>query len=73
MAESAESLQLKVEWGNIRSTRDALLKSTDWMSLGDSPTLTDAWKTYRAELRTLPVDQSSKSKYEDITWPTKPE
>ena len=68
MAESAE-----VEWRNIRSTRDVLLKSTDWMALGDSPTLTDAWKTYRAALRTLPVDQSSKTTYADITWPTKPE
>jgi len=31
-----------------------------------------AWATYRTKLRTLPADQSSKTTYADITWPSEP-
>ena len=41
--------------------------------LGNSDvTMSVAWKTYRKSLRDLPTDQSSKTKYSDITWPSKP-
>ena len=63
------------EWTNIRTERDKLLVESDWTQGNDTP-LTDAnvakWKTYRTSLRDLPSDQSSKTKYSDITWPTKP-
>jgi len=63
------------EWAQIRAERDRLLTSSDWTQANDTP-LTDAdvakWKTYRTSLRDLPSDQSSKTKYSDITWPTKP-
>ena len=63
------------EWVRIRRERDKLLTESDWTQANDSP-LTDAnvakWKTYRTSLRDLPSDQSSKTKYSDITWPTKP-
>ncbi len=63
------------EWENIRRKRDKLLTESDWTQANDTP-LTDAnvakWKTYRTSLRDLPSDQSSKTKYSDITWPTKP-
>ena len=63
------------EWKRIRKQRTRLLAETDWTQGGDSP-LTDAkktaWATYRTSLRTLPEDQKSKTKYSDITWPTKP-
>ena len=63
------------EWTNIRRERDRLLAESDWTQGNDTP-LTDAnvakWKTYRTSLRDLPSDQSSKTKYSDITWPTKP-
>ena len=66
---------LAEEWTQIRAERDRLLTSSDWTQANDSP-LTDAnvakWKTYRTSLRDLPSDQSSKTKYSDITWPTKP-
>lgn len=60
------------EWIKIRKQRDKLLAETDWMSFADSPSLSNAWKTYRAALRTLPADQSSKTTYASITWPSKP-
>ena len=63
------------EWTQIRTKRDRLLTESDWTQANDTP-LSDAnvakWKTYRTSLRDLPSDQSSKTKYSDITWPTKP-
>ena len=63
------------EWVRIRRERDKLLTESDWTQANDTP-LSDAnvakWKTYRTKLRDLPSDQSSKTKYSDITWPTKP-
>ena len=60
------------EWVRIRRERDKLLAETDWMSFSDSPTMSEANKTYRQKLRDLPSDQSSKKTFSDITWPTKP-
>ena len=66
---------LAEEWTRIRAERDRLLTRTDWTQGNDTP-LSDAdkakWTTYRASLRTLPVDQSSKTTYASITWPDKP-
>ena len=63
---------LDEEWVKIRKERDRLLAETDWMTCSDSPTMSEANKTYRQKLRDLPSDQSSKKTYADITWPTKP-
>ena len=59
------------EWTRIRTQRTLLLEETDWMASSDV-TLNAAWKTYRQELRDLPDDQSSKTSYADIVWPSKP-
>ena len=56
------------EMEDIRSHRNRLLTETDWMALGDV-TMSDAWKTYRQELRDVPA---SNTVYKDVTWPTKP-
>ncbi len=67
--------ELAEEWKQIRTERNRLLTESDWTQGADSP-LTDtkktAWATYRTSLRTLPEDQSSETKYSDITWPTQP-
>ena len=66
---------LAEEWTRIRAERDRLLTSTDWTQANDTALTSakvTAWATYRTSLRTLPVDQSSKTTYSDITWPTKP-
>ena len=55
------------EMKEIREHRDRLLAETDWMALGDV-TMSDAWKTYRQELRDVPA---SNTIYADVTWPTK--
>ena len=62
---------LDAEWEQIRKQRTRLLGETDHHALSDQ-TLSDDMKTYRKSLRDLPSAQSSKTKYSDITWPTKP-
>ena len=59
------------EWTQIRNERTRLLADTDWMA-GTDTTLNVVWKAYRKELRDLPDDQSSKTSFADIVWPTKP-
>ena len=62
---------LDEEWVRIRKERTRLLGDTDHHALSDQ-TLSDDMKAYRKSLRDLPSAQSSKTKYSDITWPTKP-
>ena len=62
---------LAEEWTRIRRERTMLLAETDWMA-GTDTTLNVVWKAYRKELRDLPDDQSSKTSFADIVWPTKP-
>ena len=67
--------ELAQEWKQIRQERTRLLAETDWVVIkarengGQVPT---AWKTYRVALRDLPAEQSDKTKYSEITWPTQP-
>ena len=67
--------ELAEEWKQIRAERTRLLAETDWVVIkarengGQVPA---AWKTYRVALRDLPAEQSDKTKYSEITWPTKP-
>ena len=63
------------EWTRIRKERTRLLAETDWTQANDTPLASGKvteWGTYRTKLRDLPSEQSSKTKYSDITWPTKP-
>ena len=62
----------------LREERNRLLVESDWMAYPDSPTITDAWKTYRQALRDLPasttpvIDNTSMCGITGVTWPTKP-
>ena len=67
----------------LRQERNIKLSETDWMSFSDSPTMTDAWRTYRQALRDLPqnfspiIDIITEDGYpivkEQTDWPEKPE
>ena len=67
---------LSQEWKRIRTERTRLLAETDWVVIkarengGQVPA---AWKTYRVALRDIPSAHSDKTKYSEITWPTRPE
>ena len=54
----------------VRIERNKLLEQTDWMSLPDAPTMSDAWKKYRQDLRDITKTATS---LDDVKWPTKPE
>ena len=66
----------------LRQERNIKLSETDWMSFSDSPTMTDAWRTYRQALRDLPqnfspiIDIITEDGYpivkEQTDWPEKP-
>lgn len=57
-----------VKWAEVRRVRDTLLSQSDWRALSDV-TLSDAWRTYRQELRDVPNTQSDPF---NITFPTPP-
>ena len=66
---------LAEEWKRIRAERTRLLAETDWVVIKareNGGTVAAKWKTYRVALRDLPAEQSAKTKYSDITWPTIP-
>ena len=62
----------------LREERNRLLVESDWMAYQDSPTMSDAWKTYRQALRDLPasttpvLDDNAPIGITSVTWPTKP-
>ena len=55
----------------LRAERDRKIAKTDWRATSDL-TLSDAWKTYRQELRDLPGTLNDTTVQETITWPTEP-
>jgi len=55
----------------IRQDRNSLLAQTDWMANSDI-TMSDAWKTYRQELRDITEGIDTEEKAKNIVWPTKP-
>ena len=66
---------LAEEWKQIRAERNRLLAETDWVVIKareNGGQVSTAWKTYRVALRDLPAEQSDKTKYSEITWPTQP-
>ena len=56
---------------NLRFKRTKLLEETDWMANSDV-TMSDAWKTYRQELRDLPFGLDTVEKVEAKQFPEKP-
>jgi predicted metal-dependent hydrolase len=55
----------------LRKKRNNLLSETDWMANSDL-TMSDAWKTYRQELRNLTNGLTTVEAVENVTYPTKP-
>ena len=55
---------------SLREARDRRLAVTDWMCFPDSPTMSDAWKKYRQDLRDITKTYKNPK---DVKWPTKPE
>jgi hypothetical protein len=59
----------KTKANKIRELRNALLLSSDWTQVLDSPVNQTAWATYRQQLR----DISSQAGFPwEVQWPTQP-
>ena len=53
----------------LRSSRNSLLKSSDWTQVSDAPVDQAAWATYRQQLRDLPASTTDPS---NVVWPERP-
>ena len=68
-----------IAWARLRRERDAKLAESDWRALGDTTSISTAWKTYRQALRDLPASYDDTTVQKifrgvsgDIDWPTEP-
>ena len=66
-------------WARLRRERDSKLAESDWRALGDTTSISTAWKTYRQALRDLPASYDDTTEQKifrsvsgDIDWPTEP-
>ena len=57
------------ELDRLRDKRNTFLQETDWRSLPDAPTMSDAWKKYRQELRDITKTYKTLN---EVVWPEKP-
>lgn len=53
----------------IIEERNRLLAETDWMTLSDSPGMSDAWKAYRQSLRDITLQDGYPN---SVVWPEIP-
>ena len=58
-------------WQALRRERDNKIAKSDWRANSDVE-MSDAWKTYRQELRDLPSKYNDTTVQETITWPEEP-
>jgi len=58
---------------SLRQRRDALLKSSDWVMMSDSPIADKtSWQTYRQELRDITDGLKTVADVNAVVFPTKP-
>ena len=58
---------------DLRSKRDRLLASCDWVMMSDSPIADKtAWENYRQSLRDITNGLTTVDDVNNVTWPTKP-
>ena len=67
----AEAVDDTLTWDDIRSTRDQILRSTDWTMTTGATVDQAQWAAYRQVLRDLPQTYKDKTP-DDVVWPTQP-
>ena len=68
-ASEIEAKRLEELTRDVRFSRNAELKKTDWTQISDAPVDQTAWATYRQALRDLPDQEGFP---DNVVWPTKP-
>ena len=66
-AEAADGLT----WDDIRSTRDRILRDTDWTMTTGASVDQAQWAAYRQNIRDIPQTYKDKTP-DDVVWPTQP-
>ena len=67
---TAEDLDA-LTWNDIRSTRDQILRSTDWTMTTGATVDQAQWAAYRQVIRDIPQTYKDKTP-DDVVWPTQP-
>ena len=68
-AEAADTETLT--WDSIRSTRDQILRDTDWTMTTGATVDQGQWAAYRQVIRDIPQTYKDKTP-DDVVWPTQP-
>ena len=58
-------------WDDIRTTRDEILRSTDWTMTTGATVDQAQWAAYRQTVRDIPQTYKDKTP-DDVVWPTQP-
>ena len=58
-------------WDDIRSTRDQILRDTDWTMTSGATVDQAQWAAYRQVIRDIPQTYKDKTP-DDVVWPTQP-
>jgi len=58
-------------WDDIRSTRDGILRDTDWTMTTGATVDQAQWAAYRQVIRDIPQTYKDKTP-DDVVWPTQP-
>ena len=58
-------------WDDIRTTRDQILKDTDWTMTTGATVDQAQWAAYRQVIRDIPQTYKDKTP-DDVVWPTQP-
>ena len=67
----AEAEDNKLTWDSIRSTRDQILRDTDWTMTTGATVDQAQWAAYRQVMRDIPQTYKDKTP-DDVVWPTQP-
>ena len=68
---TAEAVDDTLTWDDIRSTRDQILRSTDWTMTTGATVDQAQWAAYRQVIRDIPQTYKDKTP-DDVVWPTQP-
>ena len=61
----------KLTWDDIRTTRDKILRDTDWTMTTGATVDQAQWAAYRQVIRDIPQTYKDKTP-DDVVWPTQP-
>ena len=66
-----QSGSTELTWVEIRSTRDQILRDTDWTMTTGATVDQAQWAAYRQTIRDIPQTYKDKTP-DDVVWPTQP-